>query len=284
MNSFHCRVACCVLSVVGATEPASLHKVKVNGIRATLGDRSRGACLEKISYDGVPPTGSRLRLHLTIDQSFKDRLAQTKKTMAAGQWSPITPIPACPAVVSSSGHNRNSAVDDSVCSGTGTLVADLATILENYTTHELQHGYAQPMTMDTSQGGTSSVVDSMASVTATTTPADLSDLSAVDLLHFPADWNVELTDVDVDADFFPFTDIRPSVTDLGSLFLTTKTDYIANSQSDFLGAQLPTMTEPFPVYGDDIGAYTLGDDAPMFDNIDDVLWNTYNIRHAISVQ
>lgn len=112
----------------------------------------------------------------------------------------------------------------------------------------------------------------------TTTPADLSDLSAVDLLHFPADWNIELTDVDVDTDFAPLTDIRPPApaTDHALPFLPMATD-----QTSF---QLPSMSELFPVYDDVISAWVVGDDAPMFDGFNDLLWNTSNFGQVISVQ
>lgn len=260
---------------MGNIEP--VHKLKVSGYRATLGERSGNASLEKFSYDSVPPTGSRLRLHLTIDQSFKDRLAHAKKT-AAGQWSPISPTPA-QAFISTSGR-------DGVWNGAD---ADLAAILADdaqFVTHE-NHGYVQQMTLETTQCGTSSVVDSVAqtTTTTTTTPADLSDLSAVDLLPFSADWNVELTDVDVNADFSRLTDIHPPVPDLASIFLPTATDCVANDQYGFLAAPLPiTSSELFPVYDDVIGAWAVGDDVPMFDGIDDMMWSTFNMGHAITVQ
>lgn len=261
-----------------------LHKM-VSGIRATLGVRSGAASLEEFSYDGAPSTGSRLRLHLTIDQSFKDRLAQAKKTTAAGQWSPISPMPVNAALVPTSGHNYGWEVDSSDCSGN--FIADLAAVLDNgahYVAHG-DHGYAQQMTMETPQcSGISSAIDDVATATATTTPADLSDLSTLDLLQFPADWNVELTDVDVDADFSPLTDIRPPITDLGSLFLPMGADCVASDQSRFLGGQLPTVSELLPVYDDNMWAFAVDDDTPWFDGIEHFLWNTSNMGHAISVQ
>jgi len=262
-----------VRAVVGGAE--HVRSAKVSGIRATLGFRSGTAALENIAYSSAAPTGNRLRLHLTIDQSFKDRLAQAKKTTTTGQWSPISLTPECPALTSASGHNHGWNVDDFVYSGND--IVNLASILEDGAQYAAygDHGNAQQMTMETSQCGTSCVVDSVASAT----PADLSDLSAVDLLHFPADWNVELTDVDVSADFSPLTDILPSLTDLESLFPPKMTD-----QSGFLGAQQPFTSELFPVYDDVIGAYAVGDGPPMFDGFDDIWWNTTNIGHAISVQ
>jgi len=268
-------------AVVGGLEPES--NAKVSGIRATLGFRSGTAALEEISYNSASPSGSRLRLHLTIDQSFKDRLAQAKKT-SAGQWSPISLAPACPTITSTSEHShgwKNS--DDFVCSGN--LIADLAATMEDGAQNaaHVDHGYSQPMAMETWQCGNSSVVDSVAS---TTTPADLSDLRTVDLLHLPADWNVLLSDVDVDADFAPLPDILPALSDLGSLFPPTGIDHVTltNDPSGFLGAQLPIMSELFPVYDDVIGTCAVGDGLPMFDGIDDIWWNTFNIAHPISVK
>jgi len=255
--------------VVAGIEP--VHKAKVSGYRATLGERSGNASLEKFSYDSDPPTGSRLRLHLTIDQSFKDRLAQAKKTTAAGgQWSPISPTPA-PALTS--GRDGVWNVGE----------ADLAAILQDgaqFVTHD-NHGYVQQMTLEATQCGTSSVAPT--TTTTTTTPADLSDLSAIDLLPFPADWNVELTDFDVNADFSPLTDIHPQVPGFGSVFLPMGTDFVANDQSGFFGSQLPISSELFPVYDDVIGAWAVGDDVPMFDDVG-LLWSTPSIGHAISVQ
>jgi len=256
--------------------------MKVSGIRATLGVRSGNACLEKFSYDSAAPTRSRLRLHLTIDQSFKDRLAQIKKTTAAGQWSPISPTPACSAVMSTSGHSHGWNPSDSVY--TGSLITDVAAILEDgvqYAT-DGNSSYAQQI-IETSQCSVGSVIDSVTSAMTSTTPADLSDLSSVDLLQFPADWNVQLADVDVDADFSPLTDFHPPVTDTASLVLPTATDYVANDLSGFVGNQLPATSELFPVY-DDIGAFLVGDNAPVFNWVDDIFWNTSNIGHAISVQ
>jgi len=254
---------------VAGIEP--VHKAKVSGYRATLGERSGNASLEKFSYDSDPPTGSRLRLHLTIDQSFKDRLAQAKKTTAAGgQWSPISPTPA-PALTS--GRDGVWNVGE----------ADLAAILQDgaqFVTHD-NHGYVQQMTLEATQCGTSSVAPT--TTTTTTTPADLSDLSAIDLLPFPADWNVELTDFDVNADFSPLTDIHPQVPGFGSVFLPMGTDFVANDQSGFFGSQLPISSELFPVYDDVIGAWAVGDDVPMFDDVG-LLWSTPSIGHAISVQ
>ena len=267
----HCRFA--VRAVVGGTEPVGNVEVG-SGIRATLGFRSGTAALEKIPYNSAEPTGNRLRLHLTIDQSFKDRLAQAKKTTAAGQWSPISLTPAFPAVMSTSGHSRGWDADEFV--GSGNLIAPMAADGAHG-----DHGYAQQIAMESSQCANSFAVDSEASAT----PADLSDLSAVDLLHLPADWNMELTDVDVDADFAPLTDVLPPLTDLGALFPPTGFDFISTDQPGFLGAQLPIMSELFPVYDDVSGACAIGGNgAPMFDGIDDIWWSTSSIGRAISVQ
>jgi len=232
---------------------------KVSGIRATLGVRSGAASLEKFSYDDASTAGSRFRLHLTIDQSFKDRLAQAKRSTAGtgGQWSPISP----PATDS---------LWDPVYPAADNLITDLVGTLSD----GAQQG-----------GGTcSSLVDSLT----TTTPADLSDLSAVDLLPFPADWSVALADVDVDADFSPLTDARPppppppaTAADLASWFFLPP----ATDQSTHLGAP-DFSAELFPVCDDVIGSsFPVGDDAPpLFIGVDDVWWNTFNVGHAISVQ
>ena len=261
--------------------------MKVSGIRATLGVRSGSASLEKFCYDSVPPTGNRLQLHLTIDQSFKDRLAQAKKT-TAGQWSPISPTPACPAVTSTSDHSYNWDADDAVCSGI--LMADLAAVPEDSAHYDTYRNYDYTqLTTATSQSSDSSAVDSVAPLTVITTPADLSDISAVDLLPFSSDWNLHLTDVDVDADFSPLTDIRQPVADVSSHFPSTGTDYIATDQFSFLTAPLSTTPElfpvyEFPVYDDVIGTCAFGAEAPPLDGIDDFLLNMPNIGHAISVQ
>lgn len=264
-----------MLAVVGSSE--QVHKV--SGIRATLGMRSGTASVERISYESASPAGSRLRLHLTIDQSFKDRLAQAKKTTAAGQWSPISPTP---TAISTLPQDRLWDADaSSVCPGN--VVADLVSALgdSGQCIAGEENGCVQPVT--TQRGGPCCVVDSLTTTT-TTTPADLCDLSAFDLLSFPADWNVELTDVDVDADFSPLTEVRPPASDLGYLYLPAATDRVDNDQSAYLGAQLPEFWEPFPVYDDVIGTFTFGDDAPMFDGVDDIWWNTFNAGHIISVQ
>lgn len=257
-------------------ERASL---KVNGIRAILGARSGTASLEKFSYEGASSAaGSGLRLHLTIDQSFKDRLAQSKKMTASGQWSPISPTPACPATVSIVAPNRG--WDAADCPGN--LFTDLGSVSEDIRGED--HGYAQQASMDMIHWDPRSVVDS---VPAMSTPADLSDLSTVDLLPFPAYWNVELADLDVDADFFPLTDnIRPSLADLGSLFQQTGTDCFANDQSCYSGFQLSAVSNSqFPVYDDVFEACAVSDDVAVFDGIEDVWWNTFNTAgHAISVQ
>jgi len=262
-------VVCAVRAVVGGSE--LVHKV--SGIRATLGVRSGAASLEKFSYDSAPPAASRLRLHLTIDQSFKDRLAQAKKTTSAGQWSPISPTP---TVIATLAPDR---LWDSFCPDN--VIADLAGAPGHggLCFAGGDRGCAQPVTTETTWcGDACSVVDGVA--TTTTTPADLSDLCAVDLLPFPADWNVELSDVDVDADFSPLTDVRPPPTDLAWFFPATAT----SDQSAYLGAQLPDFSELFPVYDDVVGACAVGDEAPMFSGVDDIWWNTFSVGHAISDQ
>jgi len=267
-------VPACLLAVVGGADRA-VHNVKVSGIRATLGVRSGTASLEKFSYDNAPPTGSRLRLHLTIDQSFKDRLAQAKKATAAGQWSPISPTPGCPF--------RNS---DWTASTDSDLMTDLAAVLDvddgAVNCSGVDYGYVQQMTTaGTSQCTTGSMATTAAATT--TTPADLSDLSAVDLIHFPVDWNFELADVDVDSDFTPLIDNRPPIPDPGSLIMPTGN--IADDQFGFLSAQLPpTASELFPVYEDFSATCAVGDEAPVFSGVEDIWWNTYTGGHVISVQ
>jgi len=261
-----------LLAVVGGRHTGH----KVSGIRATLGVRSGTASLEKFSYDSAPPTsgtGSRLRLHLTIDQSFKDRLAQAKKTSSAvaGQWSPISPTPN--GVASTSGDFR---LWDAGCPDN--LITDLVGVLGRG-----DHTYTEVVAAAT----TTTVVpveQFTTSATATTTPADLSDLGTVDLLHFPADWNVELSDVDVDADFSPLTDVRSSVVDLDSLCLPFGTECSSDDHAGFLGAPLPTVSDLFPVYDDIFSSYGVGGEAPMFEGGDDMWWSAPNIGHAISVQ
>ena len=201
------------------------------------------------------------RLHLTIDQSFKDRLAQAKRSTAAGagRWSPISPCP--PAVAQDRAW-------DPVCHEN--LLADLVGALGD------GGRCAEPVTMEPTQhddhGGGGG-----AAPCPLTTPADLCDLSAVDLLPFPADWSVALSDVDVDADF---SDVRPPLPAAAAEFDWFFTDD-QSSTAAFLHDFVP---EPFPVYDDVIGT---GDDAPLFDGVDDVWWSAFSVgqhHHAISVQ
>ena len=275
----HASVVVCVCAVVGVGGEHA-RDVKVSGIRATLGLRSGTAALEKICYSSgsTAPTGNRLRLHLTIDQSFKDRLAQAKKTTSGGgQWSPISLAPDCclPAIT----PHKN--VHDCLDAGNADDIFDLASILQDVAAGP--ESYSEQTTMEACGASGSLAVESSSA-----TPADLSDISAVDLLHFPADWTLQLSDFDVNADFTALTDniVPPTLTaDLALPSLLPPTSSTHHDQSGFLAApQPPVMSEPFPVYDDVIGAYPVGDVAPMFDVVDDFWWNTSNMAHAISVQ
>jgi len=275
---------CTYCTVVGGGVEHA-RNVKVRGIRATLGLRSGSAALEKISYSGG--TGNRLRLHLTIDQSFKDRLAQAKKG-GSGQWSPISLAPCLPGVTTASHSNNWDAGnnDDIGC-------ADLTSLLQDVAAGPLQSDDGG-LTMTKAPPRGVHVDSGM-------TPADLSDLSAVDLLQLPADWALQLSDdFDVNADFTALTDdtINSSLP-LPAVSTASFLPQISNHQdhhhqSRFLAAQPAAMSsewewESFPVYDDDVmssGAYpTLGD--MLFDVAnDDFWWNASSIgaHHAISVQ
>jgi hypothetical protein len=182
-------------------------KTRVTGLRATLGVTSGAASLEKFSYDqsslAAGALGSRLRLHVTIDRKFRERLARDRNRNKNGSLSKLYRLGSHPSA------------DDWLSGMTSAGSQDVCDYSYSDSDSDVSHDVSTTSLLNVKvepsfNSGTSQALHEFDA----TTPSDLGDLTTSDLLPFPAvDWQMILDDINTDADFLQLSEAIASCGD-----------------------------------------------------------------------